>query len=78
MLPDGYRVAAVVGVAKADETIGRRHLDRLVEARHRLGPRADKARVLLVGSSFDEDLLFEAAARHDVEVIGLERLYHGD
>jgi len=75
--PASRRVTAI-GEAKAGEVIGGRHLDRLVEARQRLGPRADGARVLLVGSRFDEDLLAEAAGRHDVEIIDLERLYHGD
>ena len=75
--PASRRVAAI-GEAKAGEVLGGRHLDRLVEARQRLGPRADGARMLLVGSRFDEDLLADAAGRHDVEIIDLERLYHGD
>jgi uncharacterized protein len=75
--PASRRVTAI-GEAKAGEVIGRRHLDRLVEARQRLGPRADGARVLLVGSRFDPDLLAETRRRHDVEIIDLERLYHGD
>ncbi len=72
------RHVTAIGEAKAGEVIGRRHLDRLVEARQRLGPRADGARMLLVGSRFNEDLLADAAGRHDVEIIDLERLYHGD
>jgi len=34
--------------------------------------------MLLLGSAFDEDVRSEAVSRHDVEVIDLERLYHGD
>jgi uncharacterized protein len=72
------RHVTAIGEAKAGEVLGGRHLDRLVEARQRLGARADGARVLLVGSRFDEDLLADVAGRHDVEIIDLERLYHGD
>lgn len=75
--PASRRITAI-GEAKAGEVLGGRHLDRLVEARQRLGPRADGARVLLVGSRFDEELLADAADRHDVEIIDLGRLYHGD
>ncbi len=75
--PATRRITAI-GEAKAGERIGRRHLDRLVEARHQLGPRADGSRLLLVGSTFDEDLLVEVAGRPDVEIVDLERLYHGD
>ncbi len=75
--PATRRVTAI-GEAKAGERIGRRHLDRLVEARRRLGPRADGARLLLVGSTFDDDLLADSEGRHDLEVVDLERLYHGD
>jgi uncharacterized protein len=75
--PANRRITAI-GEAKAGERIGRRHLDRLVEARHQLGPRAAEARLLLVGSSFDEDLLVEVVDRDDVEIVDLDRLYHGD
>jgi uncharacterized protein len=75
--PATRRITAI-GEAKAGTRIGRRHLDRLVQARHQLGPRADGSRLLLVGSTFDGDLLVEVAGRHDVEIVDLERLYHGE
>jgi hypothetical protein len=34
--------------------------------------------LLLAGSTFDEELLVEAAGLDDVEVVDLERLYRGD
>jgi len=66
----------VIGEAKAGERIVRRHLDRLVEARHQLGTRAVEARLLLVGSSFDQGLVVEGADRDDVEIVDLDRLDH--
>ncbi|MEX2551373.1 MAG: hypothetical protein WD638_14220, partial [Nitriliruptoraceae bacterium] len=75
--PASRRVTAI-GEAKAGEVVGRRHLDRLTEARSRLGSRAKDARLLLIGSSFDTALDAEARRRGDVEVVDLERLYHGD
>ena len=74
--PATRRVTAL-GEAKAGETLGRRHLDRLTDARSRLGPRAQQARLLLIGSSFDPTLDDQARRRGDVELIDLERLYHG-
>ncbi|TVR18735.1 MAG: hypothetical protein EA387_14250 [Nitriliruptor sp.] len=71
------RRSTAIGEAKAGERIVRRHLDRLVEARHQLGPRAVEARLLLDGSSFDQGLVVEGADRDDVEIVGLERLDHG-
>lgn len=71
------RTVTALGEAKAGETIGRRHLDRLTDARRRLGPRAEQARLLLIGSSFDPTLDEQAHRRGDVELIDLERLYHG-
>jgi uncharacterized protein len=75
--PASRRITAI-GEAKAGEVIGRRHLDRLTEARHRLGSRAEDARLLLIGSSFDPALDTETRRRDDVEVVDLQRLYHGD
>ena len=72
------RRITAVGEAKAGEVIGRRHLDRLIEARHRLGSRADDARLLLIGSTFDPALHAETRDRDDVELVDLERLYRGD
>jgi uncharacterized protein len=75
--PASRRITAI-GEAKAGEVIGRRHLDRLTEARHRLGSRAEGAGLLLIGSSFDPALDTETRHRDDVEVVDLQRLYHGD
>ena len=75
--PASRRVTAL-GEAKAGEAIGRRHLDRLTEARSRLGPRAKDARLLLIGSAFDPALDAETRRRGDVDLIDLERLYRGD
>lgn len=75
--PSSRRVTAI-GEAKAGEVIGRRHLDRLTEVRDRLGSRAEDARLLLIGSTFDPALHAETRHRGDVELVDLERLYHGD
>ena len=42
------------------------------------GRASAEARLLLVGSSFDEGLLVEVAGRDDVEIVDLDRLCHGD
>lgn len=76
-LDPATRAVTALGEAKAGETIGRRHLDRLTDARSRLGPRAEQAQLLLIGSSFDPALGDEARRRDDVELIDLERLYRG-
>lgn len=75
--PAARRVTAI-GESKAGEVIGRRHLDRLTEARHRLGARAEDARLLLIGASFDPALHAESRRRDDVELVDFERLYYGD
>lgn len=72
------RSITAIGEAQTGSRIGRRPLDRLVEARLQLGSRAPEARLLLVGSSFDGGLLVEAADRDDVEIVDLDRLYHGE
>lgn len=76
-LDPARRAVTALGEAKAGDAIGRRHLDRLTDARSRLGPRAEQAQLLLVGSSFDPALGDEARRRDDVELIDLERLYRG-
>lgn len=76
--PDpAHRRITAIGEARAGTRIGRRHLGRLVEARDQLGPRAVEAQLLVIGSSFDEGLLVEAAGRDDVEIVDLDRLCHG-
>lgn len=72
--PSARRVLAL-GEAKAGERLTHRHLHRLETARNTLGPRAHDARLLLFGASATEELLAHAAARPDVDVIDLERLY---
>jgi uncharacterized protein len=76
--PDpGSRRITAIGEAKAGERMGRRHLDRLIRIRSGLGDRAVGARMLLVGSVFADELIEEAAARDDVELVDLDRLYRG-
>ena len=72
------RRITAIGEAKAGEVIGRRHLDRLTEARSRLGDRAANARLLLIGSTFDPPLHAETRDRDDVALVDLDRLYPGD
>ncbi len=72
------RTVTALGEAKAGEKLTRRHLDRLQDARDRLGDRADGARLLLFGSDFDDALETTAQGRDDIELIGLDRLYHGE
>lgn len=71
------RTVRAMGEAKAGETTATRHLHRLEQARAALGTRAAGARLLLVGSAFRQDLRSKAAARSDVELVDLERLYTG-
>jgi len=71
------RDVLALGEAKAGEVLGRSHLARLEEARTALGPRARDARLLLFGTRFSPGLMGVAARRPDLEIIDLERLYHG-
>ena len=50
---------------------------RLEEARAALGGRAADATLLLFGVEFTPALISTAANRGDVELIDLDRLYHG-
>lgn len=70
------RAITAIGEAKAGETLTERHLHRLERARAALGPRASTAKLLLFGVEFHEDL--RKLARHDVELIDLDRLYNGE
>lgn len=74
----GDRDVLALGEAKVGEVMGRRQLLRLEEARAALGPRALEARLLLFGARFSPNLLQEAARRPDLEIVDLERLYHGN
>ena len=75
--PSGREIVAL-GEAKSGEMLTRQHLRRLEEARASLGVRAASAKLLLFGADPDTDLRAEAAARRDVEIVDLERLYRGD
>ena len=73
----GERTVAALGEAKSGEQITSAHLSRLESARMALGPRATDARLLLVGTRFERGLVAQAARRSDVELVDLDRLYHG-
>jgi len=71
------RVITALGEAKAGETVTGSHLHRLELLRTALGARATAAKLLLFGVSFDPALLDYASSRADVEIVDLDRLYHG-
>lgn len=75
--PSGRTVVAI-GEAKAGETITALHLRHLERARASLGARAAGARLLLFGTDFDQEVGDVAGSRHDVELVDLARLYHGE
>lgn len=72
------RTVLAIGEAKSGETVGQGHLHRLEQARATLGTRAQRARILLFAPAFTEGLLAVADRRHDLELVDLERLYHGE
>lgn len=74
--PAERRVVAL-GEAKAGRTVGLGHLDVLEKARAHFGARAASARLLLFARRFDRKLQATAARRGDVELVDLDRLYHG-
>ena len=71
------RTVLAIGEAKCGERITPAHLHRLEIARAALGARAARARLLLVGPRFTEDVERQAVGRYDVELVDLERLYGG-
>lgn len=75
--PPAERPVVALGEAKAGETVGLSHLDRLEKARTVLGPRATDATLLLFAPRFNTKLTLAAAERGDVELIDLERMYEG-
>jgi len=75
--PASERPVLSIGEAKAGERVSQRHLMRLEEARAALGGRAADATLLLFGVEFTPALISTAANRGDVELIDLDRLYHG-
>jgi hypothetical protein len=75
--PSERRVLAI-GEAKAGETIGLGRLDTLEKARAAFGARASGSKLLLFAPAFEANLVAKAAARPDVELVDLDRLYHGE
>ncbi|MFF1815712.1 ATP-binding protein [Kribbella sp. NPDC058245] len=75
--PPGSRTICAIGEAKSGETIGHGHLRVLEQARAAYGSRATQAKLLLAAPTFTAELREEAVRRHDIELIDLERLYHG-
>jgi uncharacterized protein len=75
--PPSERIVTAIGEAKAGETVGVGHLRALEEARLALGQRALRARLLLFAPAFHQDLTAEASRRDDIELVDLDRLYHG-
>lgn len=73
--PPAHRTVLALGEAKAGERITPGHLQRLETARAALGPRAARARLLLVGEHFSKELTRRARTRHDLELVDLDRLY---
>lgn len=63
--------------AKAGETMGTDRLRALERVRGALGVRASGAKLLLFAPAFSSSLLAEASSRPDVELVDLDRLYHG-
>ncbi len=67
-----------IGEAKSGEVVGHGHLRILEQARAAYGGRAVRAKLLLAAPSFTAELRSEADRRPDIELIDLERLYHGN
>lgn len=76
--PPADRTIRSLGEAKAGETVGTGRLTELERARAALGTRAAQAKLLLFAPSFTTELVRLAARRADVELVDLDRLYHGD
>lgn len=71
------RTVLAIGEAKAGEVMTVAHLHKLERTRAVLGARAAQAKLLLFAPAFAPPLRTEAAGRPDLELIDLERLYHG-
>jgi len=76
--PPAERAILAIGEAKAGETVGATRLRQLETARAALGTRAAGARLLLFAPAFTDELQAIAARRGELELVDLERLYHGD
>jgi hypothetical protein len=73
----GERPVTALGEAKAGESVGLRHLQRLERARNAFGTRALDAKLLLFAPAFDPELVDAIDQRSDVELIDLDRLHRG-
>jgi hypothetical protein len=76
-LPPSERSILAIGEAKAGETVGTGRLTELERARASLGPRAAQAKLLLFAPAFTPELVALAGRRPDMELIDLDRLFHG-
>lgn len=74
----GARTVSAIGEAKSGESMDESHLRQMERARSALGSTAANARLLLFAPAFDPGLTRAAASRADVQLIDLERLYHGE
>lgn len=72
------RTVTALGEAKVGARFTLRHVRRMEDARRALGHRAERARILLFGSSFDDAVRSSASERDDLEIVDLERLYEGE
>lgn len=72
------RTVIALGEAKAGETVGIGILTDLERVRSALGHRAAGAKLLLFGPAFTPELRSLADRRSDVELVDLDRLYHGE
>jgi AAA+ ATPase superfamily predicted ATPase len=75
--PPADREVRAIGEAKSGETVGTGRLTELERARASLGPRAAHGKLLLFAPAFTAELVTVAARRPDIELIDLNRLYHG-
>lgn len=71
------RTVLAIGEAKAGEVVGTGHLRTLERARAALGTRAARAKLLFFAPDFAPELVSEGAGRTDLELVDLDRLYHG-
>lgn len=75
--PPGERAVRAIGEVKASEMLDLEHLRTLEAARFALGAKAARAKLLLVSPNISGRLRDEASSRSDLELVDLERLYHG-
>lgn len=75
--PPSERSVLAIGEAKAGETVGTGRLTDLEKARAALGTRAAQAKLLLFAPAFTPELTAVTGRRADVELVDLDRLYHG-